>query len=132
MTPSETISTMKSHIEDIYRIQKAAVKVLETYEAYDTADKAHRETSYDFSHQNKEGNEAYFSSWAEYQKQDRLLKRAIKEFFKATNQPEKIRKWDYACEAIWDFNKNLDERLGWGCTPYYKEFSLYSCKIRKY
>ena len=121
---------MKNTVETIYKIQMAAIKVYEANEAYRTAENAHRQVEYDWTHKDTENNDLWMRLLEDSRTKEGLLKKAVNNFFKAVGEPTK--KWDLGLQAIYDFNDYLDNHSGF----YYKspvpEFNIYNCKIRRY
>ena len=121
---------LKTTVERIYKIQMAAVKVVEANEAMLAAEKAREGITYDFTHYDRENNARYFALADEYYKREGLLKKAVNNFFKVVGEPTK--KWDIGFSAMLAYNKYIDEHCGWGCKSPVPELNLYQCKARKY
>ena len=124
---------MRTIAETIYKIQMAAVKVVEANEAYLATEEAFREQPYDWTHKDKEGNDRWCALLGEKIRKEAQLKRAINAFFKAAGHPEKAHPWDLGFSAILEYNKFIEESYHFtNVSDLIPKFSLYSCRVRKY
>lgn len=124
---------LRNTIETIYNIQMAAVKVIEANEAYLAAEKAHNEQPYDWTHEDKEGNNKWCELLEEKTRKEGQLKRAVNAFFKAAGHPEKVQKWNLGFSAVLVYNKFIeDSYLFTNTSNLIPKFSLYDCRVRKY
>ena len=128
-----TTAEMKSTVEKIYKIQMAAIKVYEANETYLTAKAAHEAQPYDWTHQDREGNDRWMELTDNMNKKEGLLKKAVNAFFKAVERPDLIKNWDLGFSAILAYNEYIKSKCyGFGKVSPVPGFSLYSCIARKY
>lgn len=121
-----THNEIKTAIENNYKIVMAAIKVNEAYDAYVSAEKAHEEISYDWTHQTS--NDEWLRRLEVKNRAEGNLKKAVNAFFKTVGK--RAKKWDLGLEAKHAFNKYLREDCGWGGEKPLAEISLYSLVIR--
>lgn len=124
---------LKSTIETIYKIQMAAVKVIEANEEYLLAKAAQQSVTYDWTHKDADNNNLWSLLTDKlYQKEGRL-KKAVNAFFKAAGHPEKVQKWELGFSAVLEYNKFIEDSYMFTNTSnLIPKFSLYNCRARKY
>ena len=123
---------MKKTIETIYKIQMAAVKVIEANEDYLAAEKTLNEQPYDWTHKDVEGNNRWCALLGDKIRKEGQLKRAVNAFFKAAGHPEKAQIWDLGFSAVLEYNKFIEDSYHFSNTSnLIPKFSLYNCRARK-
>lgn len=123
---------IRNTIETIYKVQMAALRVIEANEAMLQAEVDRRGVEYNFrgGDGSEENNRRYFALADAYYKKEAQVKRAVNGFFRAVGLEGQ--KWDTGFAAILAYNKYIDEHTGWYSHSPIPQFSLYECKARKY
>ena len=124
---------LKNTIETIYKIQMAAVKVIEANEDYIIAKKAHESVTYDWTHKDQDNNNLWSSLTDKMYQKEGQLKKAVNNFFKVAGHPEKVQKWELGYSAVLEYNRFIeDSYLFSNISNLIPKFSLYDCRARKY